>query len=591
MCFMCDLRGKTNANHLYGEAVDDAGSDSALSVGTTRYGSIDTQFEMDSYELVLSAGDIVEITAVGTGTNALADPVLDLYDAQGNLLAWNFDATASTTDARITYEATQDGTYVVGAYASGGITGDYALSVSRTTGNALLDSIDWGTEVTDTHLQVYFATDGEWVLSEGGWDYDSEGWNAYEISRVMAALDMIAAVTNLTFSQTTTRSEAEFVLGLDTDRDLGNGDLGFFNPPDEVDEGVGMFNGRAWDREAGGDLEVGGQGFVTVTHELLHGLGFAHPHDRGGTSVKMDGVSSRFDDYGDYNLNQGIFTTMSYNEGLHTGNIGRKTPWSPTWGAEIGPMALDIALLQEKYGANMSTATGNDTYELPVMNQVGTGWLSIWDAGGTDEITYTGLRDTVIDLRPATLEYEKGGGGFLSAARKVAGGFTIANGVVIENASSDAGNDRLQGNDVANELRAGSGNDKLRGRDGDDTLVGGAGRDKIWGGADNDTIKAGNGRDVVRGNEGDDVVTLGRGADEFVFGAGDGADVIMDFDVAEDTLALKLNLFVTNLTRRDVADRATITDDGVEILFDSGDALLLDGIFTTAGLAQAIELG
>ena len=34
-------------------------------------------------------------------------------------------------------------------------------------------------------------------------------------------------------------------------------------------------------------------------HEVLHGLGLAHPHDTGGTSTVMQGVRSDFDDYGD----------------------------------------------------------------------------------------------------------------------------------------------------------------------------------------------------------------------------------------------------------------------------------------------------
>jgi serralysin len=69
------------------------------------------------------------------------------------------------------------------------------------------------------------------------------------------------------------------------------------------------------------------------------------------------------------------------------------------------------------------------------VNAAGTFYSSIWDGGGTDEIRYTGAANATIDLRAATLKYEVGGGGFVSYAHGIFGGFTIANGVTIENAT------------------------------------------------------------------------------------------------------------------------------------------------------------
>ncbi|WP_430450515.1 M10 family metallopeptidase C-terminal domain-containing protein [Rhodophyticola sp.] len=77
----------------------------------------------------------------------------------------------------------------------------------------------------------------------------------------------------------------------------------------------------------------------------------------------------------------------------------------------------------------------------------------------------------MIDLRAATLAGEFGGGGFLSAAEGVAGGYTVAAGVVIENAIGGAGDDALTGNDADNILTGGAGNDTLRGGAGTDTAV------------------------------------------------------------------------------------------------------------------------
>ena len=65
-----------------------------------------------------------------------------------------------------------------------------------------------------------------------------------------------------------------------------------------------------------------------------------------------------------------------------------------------------------------------------------------------------------IDLRAATLaDGDPNAGGFLSQQTDVAGGFTIANGVVIENAIGGNGNDTLIGNNAANRLEGGAGDD------------------------------------------------------------------------------------------------------------------------------------
>ena len=77
------------------------------------------------------------------------------------------------------------------------------------------------------------------------------------------------------------------------------------------------------------------------------------------SSTVFPGVTEAFGDYGDYDLNQGIYTVMSYNLRLAGGAAGR--PWSVGYGYAGTPMAIDIAVLQAKYGANMENNTGDDT--------------------------------------------------------------------------------------------------------------------------------------------------------------------------------------------------------------------------------------
>jgi serralysin len=318
--------------------------------------------------------------------------------------------------------------------------------------------------------------------------------------------------------------------------------LGSMNPPDYQDEGVAQFN-SADERWSAQMLQQGGFSFVTLIHEFGHGMGLAHPHDTGGGSSVMPGVQTNGvpgDDggAGTYGLNQGIYTMMSYNDGWESSPYGSAETNNEGFGWLGSLMALDIAVIQDKYGVNEDWATGNDTYVLKDVNEAavyidsatgqpaqhdatnqattrdgyyqgqGTYYSSIWDAGGIDEIVYNGARDSNIDLRPATLKYEAGGGGWVSYAFGIYGGFTVANGATIENARSGSGNDKLTGNAVDNILDAGAGNDNLY-------LWFGGGNDTALGGTGNDNIFFGgtfNSADVVRGGEGVDTLVFQGGS-------------------------------------------------------------------------------
>jgi len=165
---------------------------------------------------------------------------------------------------------------------------------------------------------------------------------------------------------------------------------------------VGYYNWQLFSADTD-SFDIGGFDYVTLIHELGHGLGLAHPHDGGGDSTIFPGVTSSFGDYGDNNQNQGIFTTMSYNDGWQTQypshtDIG--------YGYQGTPMAFDIAALQILYGANNTYNTGNNAYYLPTVNgqNQNTFWSCIWDAGGTDTISNAGSSiNCTINLNAAPL--------------------------------------------------------------------------------------------------------------------------------------------------------------------------------------------
>ena len=447
---------------------------------------------------------------------------------------------------------------------TGDSVGDYELFVQDVTGrpdttytpyydvSSPLHSIDWGTQVNGSSrnpdgqegprvtgnpftgtawnpygiegknvITVYFAKAGDVFVSEDPLNPGltttmvAKGLADWEYQAFWNALHLYEQVADVVYVEVDNRGEADFkIITYIGTPGAGASLLGRMSAPGELNEGQAEFNAGdvRWTKEG---LAPGGFYFPTLIHEFGHGMGMAHPHDNGGHSSVMRGAGGGTagigGGLGDYNLSQQVHTVMSYNDGWATSPYGQPRSGGLTgtevdhygWVASLSP--LDIAVIQDKYGVNEEWATGNDTYTIKDFNGPGNSYTSIWDGGGTDAIVYDGAQDANIDLRPATLQYEEGGGGWVSYAWGLYGGFTIANGVTIENARSGAGNDTLTGNEAANRLESGAGNDTLTGNGGNDILVGGAGKDSLIGGAGADVFlfqanadsAAGLGRDVI----------------------------------------------------------------------------------------------
>ncbi len=420
-----------------------------------------------------------------------------------------------------------------------------SAAVSGIYADCPTNALDSGGYRTDDVISVYFVEDGDQANAIPG-EITSDGWSDYETERVMAALAAIENYIDVSFTTSTTNEDADFQLVADDDEFGNDLFLGYFYVPSSAgddSETMGAFNQNGYGWNTNGGLEEGGAGYATIIHELLHGLGLAHPHD--GDTI-LEGLEDSTTDpdypfgfYGDFDLNQQVYTIMSYNDGWY------EQPASENSGNVATPMALDIAILQELYGANTTYNSGDNTYELGE-----TWWESIWDTGGTDTISYSGSRDATIDLRAATLQYAEGGGGFISAAQGIAGGFTIANGAVIENATGDSGDDTLIGNGVDNvltgnggsddiaggrgddELNLGAGNDEADGDSGADTVNGTSGTNTIYGSSGFDDLNGGTGVDTIFGGSGDDTIS-GGGSGDFLFG-GKGDDTIEGDDGADE---------------------------------------------------------
>ncbi|ANM22118.1 serralysin-like metalloprotease domain-containing protein [Rhizobium sp. N941] len=297
----------------------------------------------------------------------------------------------------------------------------------------------------------------------------------------------------------------------------------------------------------------------TLAHELGHALGLKHAHE-GGTVVP-----SAFDSL--------EYTIMTYHTFIGDDESGAKYEQN---GAPQTFMMLDIAALQEMYGADYTTNSGDTVYKwnpnqgityvngvaaiTPAANRV---FATIWDGGGIDTYDLSAYTTALkIDLHAGgysvfsqgQLAYLGGGPNDGYARGNIFNALLYHDNVasLIENVWAGSANDTIVGNEADNTLWGNAGNDTLTGDSGNDTLDGGAGNDKMSGGAGDDVYIADNGNDAVieNANEGTDTVrttvwsyTLGANVENLTYigtgtfaGGGNAADNVITGGTGSDRL-------------------------------------------------------
>ncbi|MDP1651355.1 MAG: calcium-binding protein [Rhodocyclaceae bacterium] len=125
------------------------------------------------------------------------------------------------------------------------------------------------------------------------------------------------------------------------------------------------------------------------------------------------------------------------------------------------------------------------------------------DMGSGDQIHIEGFDSQNVFNSVSISRFEFADGSVLTSAELLALGFDL---------EGTAGADTLVGTNTT---------DRINGLDGNDTLVGGSGNDTLNGGADNDNLNGDNGSDVLDGGTGDDILFGGGGDDTLAGGAGD----------------------------------------------------------------------
>jgi serralysin len=396
-------------------------------------------------------------------------------------------------------------------------------------GNTYLDSLIWGCGWTGAGPITYSFGSGAVPADDSSIGaFTGKSWTAPEMAAFNTALVNYSAVCGLTFAEASSQGAANIVWWLAPESAMGGGSLGMHEVPDgSFPQIYGYMN---YEDPTWQNLDPASYGYITVIHELGHGMGLAHPHDGGDHSdaTIFPGVRGPFHT-GTNGLNQGIWTTMSYNDGW---NLAPATSYA--YGYQKTLMAFDIAALQALYGANTATATGDDSYQLTASNGAGTGWECIWDAGGIDTISNAGSAlGATINLNAAPLSGANAGG-FVSRDAGILGGYTIANGVTIENAIGGSGADTLVGNAASNTLDGGAGADTMSGGLGNDTFIVDNTRDMV-------TELAGQGTDtefasvtVTLGANVENLVLVGGGA---VNGTGNGLVNILTGNAAANALS------------------------------------------------------
>lgn len=294
-----------------------------------------------------------------------------------------------------------------------------------------------------------------------------------ERAALREALQEFAAVAALSFAEVTGSHAGEAVLQFAKSDATGTA---WAYAPSRSEK-----SGDVWFSNTGdllGEARPGNYAWFTMLHEVGHALGLKHPHEVEGAFPAMPKDRDSVE-----------FTVMSYRSFVGTKAMAYSND-DDSYPQSL--MMVDIAALQEMYGANYDFRSTDTTYAWsaktgqltvngiaepkPLGNTV---FLTVWDGGGTDTYNFATYRKALrIDLAPgAWTVTAKAQLAELGNGQQARG--NIANALfhdgdpasLIENAVGGRGNDRISGNQGANTLSGGPGNDRLDGRDGIDTAT------------------------------------------------------------------------------------------------------------------------
>lgn len=373
--------------------------------------------------------------------------------------------------------------------------------------DSLLDASDYIVQALDISLESSFTMWGKDAITYSfeqaqPADYSNLGeiisWQpvpAFAQSRIEALMQHAGAISGLDISQIDGNGD----IRLGVAGTLGNVYAYSYFPEisDQLAHAGDLFLGRDLISDARESFADGTYAYFGVLHELGHALGLKHPFE--GQSVLPDSENFQANTVMSYTANKAFVPVLSWADGPVVFDTQGVYPHTF--------MVYDIAALQSVYGADMTTATGNDTYAYG--NDAF--YETIWDAGGTDTLDFSlTTHQNVIKLTPgsySTVNYrsvdiqiaetqatlrqafghayydryvEKTFGSLAEDFYTGEGALGIAYGAVIENVMGGSAGDIFFDNQVDNILYGNAGDDVFH--------LGAGGFDSIYGGDGNDLL-------------------------------------------------------------------------------------------------------
>jgi serralysin len=205
----------------------------------------------------------------------------------------------------------------------------------------------------------------------------------------------------------------------------------------------------------------------TFTHEVGHALGLAHAGNYNFFATYPNDAL--------YANDSTQASIMSYFDTSDNTTVGA------SYYQTITPMIADVIAIQNLYGTNFSTRSGDTTYgnrsntnsPLDVLDNAFEGarvGVTVFDTGGVDTFDFShSSANQRLDLSQEGISDVLGEQGNLIIARRT----------VIEHAITGAGDDNITGNTSSNQITTGTGSDFILPGSGNDTVNGGSGLDMI----------------------------------------------------------------------------------------------------------------
>jgi serralysin len=467
---MCQLCG--NDQHIDGDAaaIDPGasgqlpGSDTvpgstatpfSLDIGGVAHGYVNFIGDQDWYSVDLVAGQTYTMALTGIGTDGVHNTLLSLHGPDGTLVASNDDGLPNQNSI-ITFTASSSGTYYIDA--GGYNTGQYGVSIAA--GPRATVDVEMGAGIIDASSIGGFefswsATPGTGATVTVGFAATSDGteigfsqFTAQQITATQAILQYYSEVCGLTFEIVSGyTNDAAILLSNFNDSTAPEGAHAFYPGSTNPSSTAGNVYVNTFFLST--DLGLGGQDFQLLMHELGHSMGLSHPglYDitQGGTITY--GVNAEF-----------IQDTHQYSVMSYFDESNTTTSWG-FWPETL--MLLDIYALQQVYGANYSTRSGDTVYGFNsnaggVYNFASNSApaVCIWDGGGIDTLNLSGYGTSqTISLVAGTFSNIGG----------LVGNVSIALGAVIENAVGGSSADTiiLSSDSVDNQVNGNSGADHV----------------------------------------------------------------------------------------------------------------------------------